>query len=721
MQSPDLNMFFSPTGVAVIGASRVSGKLGNDVIVNLLDNGYEGPIYPVNPSAGEILGLPCYASIDAIPDPVDLAIIVLPAPYVLRALEDCGKRRIRGVTIISGGFREVGTEGIGLEEELKRIAAEYDIAVLGPNCIGTIDTHQSFNSTFVTGIPLPGEIALVSQSGALAAAIINWAQRAGIGLSRLVSSGNQAVISESDMIRATAEDEYTKVISLYIEGVEDGQAFIDAASETSQKLPVIGLKVGRGEGGAKAVASHTGALAGADIAYDAAMRRAGVLRADNLEQMLDWARALATQPLPKGNRVAVVTNAGGLGVIAVDALEAAGMRLAPLTEETRSHLRSRVFPAASVKNPVDILAGSGPASYTLCVDAVLADETVDAVVVAIAPQRWFDPLSLAEIIAELGSSFLSRKKPLLAVMMGLTPGDPSSETLQAHGIPNYPFPARVGSTLGAMWQRRQWLDQCEALTAAVELDDLDTDTAAAAVQAGLEVTREQMESADADSALWMPVNQVESLMQSYGISVPASGLAPDVDQALLLAETIGYPLVLKLEAAGLSHKTDVGGVRLGIESPDDLRIAFTEMVDQFHEKMPHTSIDGVRLQPMVDGMTELIVGMVRDPQFGPLIMVGAGGTQVELQKDVAFDLAPINHYQAEALIDQTSAGQLLAGFRGGDPADRDAVVDVVVRLSQLALDWPQIAEVEINPLIVRRVGEGASAVDARLRLDPDAG
>jgi acetyltransferase len=391
------------------------------------------------------------------------------------------------------------------------------------------------------------------------------------------------------------------------------------------------------------------------------------------------------------------------------------MRLAPLTEETKNHLRSRVLPAASVKNPVDILAGSGPASYTLCLDAVLADETVDAVVVAIAPQRWFDPLSLAEIISELGISLLSRKKPILSVMMGLLPGDPSSETLQKHGIPNYPFPARVGSTLGAMWQRRQWLDSQEALTAAVELADLDPDTAEATVQAGLELVHAR---ADGDSARWMPVSQVESLMRSYGIGAPASGLAPDVDQALLLAESIGYPLVLKLEAAGLSHKTDVGGVRLGIETPDELRFAFNDMVGQFRAMKPNTPVDGVRLQPMVGGVAELIVGMVRDPQFGPLIMVGAGGTQVELQKDVAFDLAPVNPYQAESLLDCTSAGRLLDGFRGSQPADREAVVEVIVRLAQLALDWPQIAEVEINPLIVRRVGEGASAVDVRLRLDP---
>lgn len=724
MAASDLSVFFSPRGVAVIGASRDPNKLGHGVVRNLLEHRYAGPVHPINPAVNEILGLPAYPSVADAPDPLDLAVIAVPAARVEQALDECGQRGLRGAVVISGGFREVGPEGMAREEAIRQVAARHGIRLLGPNCIGTIDTHTPLNTTFVTGVPEPGEIAFVSQSGAVVAAVIDWAHTAGVGFSRIVSLGNQADVTEVEMLEAVAQDQHTRVILAYIEGISDGRAFLDAASRISAEKPVIALKVGRAGGGAKAVASHTGALAGSDAAYEAAFRRAGVLRARTLEEMLDWARALAWQPLPQGDRVAILTNAGGPGILALDALEAAGLRLAPLTEHTTAYLRERVPPAASVANPVDILAGSGPATYALCLDALLADEMVDAVVVITAPQDWFDPLSLAEVVGEVGSSPLGRRKPVLASIMGLRRGGNGTGVLHRRKIPNFAFPERVGSALAAMWHRRQWLDALGAQQPdAAAIAAQDALTGRAAVEAGLAVMRARVleEGVDPAEAGWMTPDQIEPLLKAYGIAMPGSGLAPNVEEALALAESVGYPVVLKVAASGVTHKTDVGGVILDIRSPDALRAAFERLVDQVQERAPTLSvIDGVYVQNMVWGQAELIVGAVRDPQFGPLVMAGVGGVQVELKRDVAFELAPLTRQQAGSLLDRTAAGGLLGGFRGAPPADREAAIDAVLRLSQIALDWPQVAEIEINPLIVRQQGEGALAIDVRVRVEEPA-
>ncbi len=721
MAASDLHAFFRPDGVAVIGASRDPNKLGYGVVRNLIERRYGGPVYPVNPSASEILGLRAYPSVAAVPDPVELAVIVVPARLVEQELEACGKRGIRAVIIVSGGFREIGPEGEAREARLREVAARYGIRLLGPNCIGTIDTHTPLNTTFVTGAPGPGEIAFVSQSGAVVAAVIDWAQTSGVGFSRIVSLGNQAGVTEVEMLEAVSQDERTRVIVAYVEGVSDGRAFLEVASRIAHRIPVVALKVGRGGGGAKAVASHTGALAGSDAAYEAAFRRAGVLRARTLEEMLDWARALAWQPLPQGNRVAILTNAGGPGILALDALEANGMQLAPLTAHTIDFLRQRLPPAASASNPVDILAGSGPATYALCLDALLADETVDAVVVITAPQDWFEPVSLAEVVGEVGNSPLGRRKPVLAGIMGLLPGSDGSNVLHRRQIPNFTFPERVGSTLAAMWQRKQWLDVLADQTPPPPVEGQDAATARDAVEAGLEVMRLRMqeEGLSPQEAGWMAPDQIETLLKAYRIRTPGSGLAPSVDEALALADSVGYPVVLKVAASGITHKTDVGGVILDIESPDELRTAFTRLIEQVRRSVPDLSIiDGVYVQHMVRGQAELIVGAVRDPQFGPLVMAGLGGTQVELRRDVAFELAPLTRQQAGDLLDRTVAGRLLAGFRGLPPADRETVIDTIRYLAQIALDWPPVAEIEINHLIVLREGEGAYAIDARVRLEP---
>ncbi len=719
MPTSDLSVFFHPNGVAVIGASREPQKLGHGVVRNLQHVRYEGPIYPVNPGEEEILGYKVYPSIADVPDPVELAVIAVPAPLVAAQLELCGQRGIEGAIIISGGFRETGPEGEAREHEVERIADEYGIRVLGPNCIGTIDAHTPLNTTFVVGMPRPGDIAFLSQSGAVAAAVMDWAAGSGVGFSRIVSLGNQVDVTGAEMLGQIGQDGRTRVITGYMEGVTDGRTFIQAASRVSRDLPVVFLKAGRGATGARAVASHTGALAGDLAAYKAAFRRAGVLWANTMEELFDWGRALAWQPLPEGNRVAILTNAGGPAILAADALEDVGMRLAPLSADTKAFLKRRVFAAASVENPIDILAGAGPATYALCLDALLADETVDAVIVIQAPQDWFAPVSLAEVVGEVATSFLGRQKPILSVIMGLASTSEATQTLHRRRIPNFAFPERVGSTLAAMWWRKKWLDELRSQVGPVRLEDVDSETARMIVQAGIEVNRtaDNGRSPDGTISGLLTSDQVEALLAAYHIPTPGSGLAPNVEQALALAETVGYPVALKLAAAGLTHKTDVGGVALNIQTPEQLRAEFEAMMQRIKQRAPGlTLLQGAYVQHMVKGVGELIVGVVRDAQFGPLVMAGIGGTQVELKRDVAFELAPLSAKQADDLLDRTAAGRLLAGFRGAPPADRAAVVDVILRLSQLALDWPEIQEMEINPLVVMERDRGVSAVDARIRV-----
>lgn len=706
MHVSDLSVFFRPSGVAVIGASREQQKLGHGVLRNLQSVRYHGPVYPVNPHEDEILGYRAYPSIEKVPDPVDLAVIVVPAPRVAAQIEACGKRGIKGAIIISGGFRETGAEGMALEVEIKRLADEYGMRIIGPNCIGTIDAYTPLNTTFVVGMPGQGDIAFLSQSGAMVAAVMDWAVGSGVGFSRIVSLGNQVDVTSAEMLGEIGSDGRTRVITGYMEGVEDGRAFIEVAGRVARDLPVVFLKAGRGTSGTKAVASHTGALAGDLAAYRAGFRRAGVLWANTMEELFDWGRALAWQPLPKGNRVAILTNAGGPAILAADALEEYGMRLAPLTDETKAFLRPRVFGAASVENPVDILAGAGPATYALCLDALLTDETVDAVVVIQAPQDWFKPASLAEVVGEVANSSLGHAKPVLTVIMGVATASEATQILHSRHIPNYQFPERVGSTLAAMWQRKQWLNGVETEQAAGVKEEADVEGARLAIRQGRA----------ASSTGWMAPDRTEALLKAYGVPTPFSGFARDVREAVALAEKAGYPVALKLVAVGVTHKTDVGGVALAIGGAEQLRVEFEGMIQRAKERDAGITIEGVYVQSMVRGAVELIIGVVRDPQFGPVVMAGRGGTEVEMQRDVAFEIAPLSVERAKELLDRTSAGKLLAGFRGAPPADSAAAIHAILRLSQMVVDFPEIQEIEVNPLIVMKQGEGAAAVDARVRV-----
>lgn len=681
-----LEPFFNPRGVAIIGASTDPHKLGYGVVRNLVEYHYRGPVYPVNPSATELLGYRCYPALASVPDPVDLAVVVVPAPAVVEMVEECGTRGIKHVIVVSGGFAETGPEGAAREKTLAAVGRKYGMRIIGPNCIGTIDTHTPVNTTFVIGMPVVGDIGFVSQSGAMCAVVIDWARGAAVGFSRIVSLGNQVDVNETEMIAALASDPQTRVITSYIEGVSDGRAFMDVAREAARKKPMIVLKAGFGASGAKAVASHTGALAGRSEAYTAAFRDCGVLHACTMEQLFDWARALAWQPLPAGDRVAVLTNAGGPGILAVDALEAAGLRLAPLTDETRAYLKPRLPAAGSLENPVDILAGSGPGTYAVALDALLSDPTVDAALVIQAPQDWFLPTSLAEVVSEVAAA---HHKPVLTSIMGLASVDKALAILHQKRMPNFAFPERAASTLAAMVARRRWLDSSPGIPPV--LDGLDRKKAGMAL----------------GSAKFFDA------IASYGITVPATRLARGADEAASIAGELGFPVVLKLASKEITHKSDVGGVRLNLAGANEVRGAFKLMMTDVQHKHPDAHIDGCWIQKMYGSGQELIVGVRRDPQFGPLVIVGTGGTEVELTRDISTGIAPLSEDRASYMLDRTRAGVKLKGWRETPPGDRPAVINVMLRLSRLATDFPEIAELEINPLLVFANGGGAIALDVR--------
>jgi len=679
-----IESFFTPKKVAVIGASRDPHKLGYGVIRNLLKYKFKGEIFPVNKNASEIQDISCYSSIDELPDGVELAVVVLPASVVPKIIEQCGSKGIKNAIVVSGGFSETGEEGKEREEKLMQVAKKHGVRIIGPNCIGTIDTHASLNTTFVVGMPEQGGIGFISQSGAMVAAVIDWARGAGVGFSRIVSLGNQIDVTETEMINLIGNDRQTEVITAYAEGVSNGMEFLNISREIARKKPFVILKGGQSEKGAEAVSSHTGALSGSKEAYSAAFRKCGVLEAKTMEEMFDWARALAWQPLPKGKRVAVLTNAGGPAILAVDALEKVGLEMAPLTEDTKAYLKKRLPKAASSNNPVDVLAGSGPATYTLALEALLTDETVDAVIVIQAPQDWFLPASLAEVVGETAGL---HDKPVIGSIMGKASVDEALKILHKRRVPNVAFPERAASILSAMVQRKEWMNS--------EYHQPEDDA----------------EFIPADAESMIENEQWEKLIEAYGIELPEQRTSKNLESALEASNQIGYPVVMKMIAEGHTHKSDIGGVQIDLRNDEELEKAWGKIVkaaDNASAKM-----DGVFIQKMLQGGQEVIIGIKQDEQFGPLVLFGTGGTDVELYKDVETAIAPLSESEATKLIESTIAGKKLKGWRNLPPADIQAVKKALINMSKIAINHSEIKEMEINPLFVLTEGEGAFAIDIR--------
>jgi acetyltransferase len=698
--TPSLLPFFHPRGIVVVGVSQDPTKLGYGVARNLVQSGYTGAIHFVNPKGGALFDRPFLPDVRSVPDPADLAVLVIPAASVPGALRACGERGLRAAIIASGGFREVGPEGAALEVECVRIAREFGMRLLGPNCIGLLDTHLPLDTTFLPPPrPLPGEVAFISHSGAICEAVVDWASGQGFGLSRLVSLGNQADVTEADVLAPVAEDPHTRVITLYLEGVRDGRCFIEQAATVTRHKPVIALKVGRSAGGRRAVASHTGALAGQEAAYNAAFRRAGVIRAETSEEMFDWARALAWCPLPAGRCMAVLTNAGGPGAIAADALEAQGLSLAELHDSTRAALRALLPPAASLHNPVDMLASASPEQYARSLEYLLADPGVHGVLVILPPP----PMYTAEQVAEaLIPVIRTATKPVVVALLGENLIRRAAELFRAARIPDYRFSERAASALGMLARR------AEALAQPADGPTLFDD-----VRPG-EVRRLLSGLHDGANA-WVNAEVAGQLLRAYGLPVQTVALARTAEEAAELAQAIGFPVALKVASPDIPHKSDVGGVRLGLGDGDAVREGFAAISRAARAAQPQATLLGAHVQRMIPAGQDVIIGAVQDPQFGPLVMFGSGGVEVEGLRDVAFALAPLSRADAECLLNETWAGRRLAGYRNLPPADRAAVVEALLRLGQLANDFPQLAEVEINPLRVLPEGRGAVALDVRVR------
>ena len=694
-----LDAIFAPRAVAVIGASPDPARLGHRVLRNIIDHGYAGRILPIHPRATAILGLPSYPKVSVAPGPIDLAVVVVPARAVLDVVEDCGRAGVAGLVVISAGFKEVGGPGRALEQQLLERVRHHGMRMIGPNCLGIIDTTTRLNASFAALMPAAGEIAFMSQSGALCTAILDWSAGRGIGFSRFVSLGNKADVDEVALLRSWGADPTNRVILAYLEGIADGPAFIAAARDVTRHTPVVAIKSGTTAAGTRAISSHTGALAGSERAYEAAFGQSGVLRARSMQELFDVALAFAYQPPIGGDRIAIVTNAGGPGIIATDAIEHSGMRLAELGDATLARLRAGLPPAASCANPIDVIGDARADRYEVALAAALADPAVDAVLVLFTPQAGSEPERTAEVIARLAAQ---HGKPMLTSYMGAASIGPALAILNQRRIPNYAFPEQAVAALRALVHQHAWCTRPAGEHVSFAVDRARVRALFAGVRAAGRIELGEIEARE--------------VLDAYGMCLPRSELAHSPEQAAALAEQIGFPVVMKISSPDILHKSDIGGVRVGIADAAAARDAYEVIEYRARTYSRDAAIWGVLVQEQVRHGREVLVGVSRDPQFGPLIGVGLGGIYVEVLQDIAFRLAPLTREEVREQIRSIRSYPLLRGVRGDPPADLAAIEDVVLRVAQLADDFPEIVEMDINPLVVYPNSEGAMVVDARIIL-----
>ncbi len=697
-----LEAIFAPQSVAVVGASPDPRKLGHTVLKNIVDNGFAGPIYPIHPTAATVLDLPTYPSVAALPAAPDLVVVVVPPQAVLEVVEQAGQRGARGLIVITAGFKEVGGAGRDLEQQLLALVKRYDMRMVGPNCLGVIDNVSHLNASFAALMPLPGNIAFMSQSGAVCTAILDWSKAEGIGFSRFISLGNKADVDEVALLQAWNNDPQSQVILAYLEGIADGERFVEVAREVTKQTPVIAIKSGTTAAGSRAISSHTGSLAGSEQAYSAAFQQSGILRADTLQDVFDQALIFAYQPLIQGRRIAIVTNAGGPGILATDAIERAGLELARFEEQTVQALQAALPPTANVLNPIDIIGDAKSDRYRTGITAALADRNVDAVLVLFTPQAGSEIIETATLIADLSEAQPELRKPVVASFMGEYSLGPALALLNERRIPNYPFPERAVAALAAMAHHHEWRERPAGTYPRYELDNARIKQVFADVRATGRLELGELEARD--------------IMAACGLRLPPSELARSPEEAVTIANRIGYPLVMKISSPDILHKSDIGGVRVGISSAAEVRDAF-ELIDyRARRYQPNADIRGVLVQQMAPKGRECLVGVSRDPQFGPLVAFGMGGIYVEVLKDVTFRLAPISREEAEEQMRAIRSFAILGGVRGQPPADLDSIIDTLLRISQLVTDYPEIVEMDINPLVVYDQGQGAMVLDARIIL-----
>jgi acetyltransferase len=695
----NLDPLFSPKSVAVIGATESRDKPGYAILFNIIKSGFAGKVYPVNPGKDEILGFPCYKNLDAIKGEIDLAVIVIPGKLVLDTLERCGKLGVRSAIVISAGFRETGHEGLLAEHAISDIAGRYGMPVLGPNCLGLINTLTPINATFAKDTPPIGKIAFMSQSGALCTSILDIAVAEDVGFSYFVSLGNKADLNEIDFLEAWADLPDANVILAYLEGITDGTRFIEVARRVTKKKPIVAIKAGVTSSGSRAVSSHTGALAGSERAYEAAFKQAGVIRARSMGELFDFAIALARQPLPRNDKVAIITNAGGPGIMATDAIERAGLSLASFSNETMETLKKALPPAASVLNPVDLLGDATTDRYKSALEVVATDPNVGTLIVILTPQF---STQIDDVARAVASATNPSQIPVLACFMGEASVRNAVKILTDYRVPNYVTPERAVDALAVMVHQRLWQEE-PALP--YEVLDLDTQQV---VETFERVRREgRAKIGDAEA---------RTILEAYRIPVPAAKLCKTAEEAVAFADEIGYPVVMKIASPDILHKTDIGGVRLNVRTAVDVRDSFDLITFRATRYMPDAEIWGCLVQQQVHGGREVIIGMNRDPQFGPLVMFGLGGIYVEALKDVTFRIAPFSRQDAMEMMREMRSYNLLRGVRGEARSDLTAIADTLLKVSQLVVDFPDIVELDINPLIVFEEGKGAMGIDMRLVL-----
>jgi acetyltransferase len=694
-----LEAIFAPQSVAVVGASPDPTKLGHRVLKNIVDNGYTGRVLPIHPTAPSVMGLPAYSSIGAVAEPIDLAVVVVPARAVLGVAEECGQHGVRSLVVITAGFKEVGGPGKELERRLVEVVRRYKMRMVGPNCLGIIDTITRLNASFAALMPEPGQIAFMSQSGAMCTAILDWSKVEGIGFSRFVSLGNKADVDEVALFEEWNDDPRNRVILAYLEGINDGQRFIETARRVTKQTPAIAIKSGTSQAGTQAASSHTGSLAGSEKAYEAAFAQSGILRAGTMEQLFDYALAFSYQPLIPGNRIAIVTNAGGPGIICTDAAEHSGLAVSRFEAATIKRLQQELPPTANVFNPIDVIGDAKADRYEIALRAALADPNVDGVIVLFTPQAGSEPVETAEVIARLSAG---QPKPVVASYMGAASLGPALKKLNEHQIPNYPFPERAVSALRAMSRQREWISRPKGEYAHFHVD-------AERVRALFKKVRD---------AGRVELGEIEAreVIEAYGMKLPQSRLARSPEEAAAQAAEIGFPVVMKISSPDILHKSDVGGVKVGVADRAAARDTFELIEYRARKYSRDATIWGVLVQEMVPKGREVLVGVNRDPQFGPLVVFGLGGIYVEVMKDVAYNLAPVSRQEAAEQVRAIRSYPLLQGVRGEPPADIAAAEETILRISQLVTDFPEIVEMDINPLVIHNQGEGAIVLDARVIL-----